>query len=69
MINKGVLLETLENAKAENALIVYTLVDEELCSIVERYCEREGLSCIDLMTDILREISKRTGRKPKEKLV
>ncbi|HEL2894709.1 pyruvate, water dikinase regulatory protein [Clostridioides difficile] len=65
MINKGVLLETLENAKAENALIVYTLVDEELCSIVERYCEREGLSCIDLMTDILREISKITGRKPK----
>ncbi|WP_334299190.1 hypothetical protein [Clostridioides difficile] len=31
--------------------------------MVERYCEREGLSCIDLMTDILREISKRTGRK------
>lgn len=68
MINKGVLFEILENVKVENVLIVYILVDEELCSIVERYCEREGFSCIDLMIDILREISKRIGRKFKREV-
>ncbi|WP_185748281.1 pyruvate, water dikinase regulatory protein [Metaclostridioides mangenotii] len=59
------LIETLHSAKEENALIVYTLVDEGMCKAVEDYCGAEGLSCTDLMSGLLNSISDRTNKKPK----
>lgn len=63
--DEKILIEALHSAKDENALIVYTLVDEGMCKTVEEYCDAEGLSCTDLMSGLLNSISDRTNRKPK----
>ena len=62
---KGMLLDILENAKKENAIVVYTLVEDEMCEIITEFSEREGISSIDLMSDMLKKISSRLEKKPK----
>lgn len=65
VVDKKFLTEVLSSAKNESAIVVYTLVDESLLNATKEYCENEGLSHIDLMTPILREIGKKTDLKPK----
>lgn len=65
VIDKKFLLDILNSGKNESAIIVYTLVDEILLNTTKRFCEEEGLSHIDLMTPILREIANKTNIKPK----
>ncbi len=65
IVDEKHLLEILNSGKNENAILVYTLVDEKLLSITERFCQEEGLSHIDLMTPLLREISNKTNINPK----
>ena len=59
------LMEVLESGKSEEAIIVYTLVSENLLNITKEFCEKENLSHIDLMTPLLKQISKKTGKSPK----
>ena len=59
------LKDILNDAKNENAIVVYTLVDENLINITNKFCKDIGLSHMDLMTPLLREISKKTNVKPK----
>lgn len=59
------LMEVLESGKNEEAIIVYTLVSENLLNITKEFCEKEDLSHIDLMTPLLKQISKKTGKSPK----
>ena len=63
--NKEVLLEILESAKNENAIIVYTLVSENLGDIVEEFCANENLHCVDLMSQILNILAEKIGESPK----
>ncbi|MGL5327915.1 MAG: pyruvate, water dikinase regulatory protein [Peptostreptococcaceae bacterium] len=63
--DKKFLMEILNGAKNEDAIIVYTLVNEELSIMTKEYCEKEGLSNIDLMSQILIEMTKKTNKKPK----
>lgn len=63
--NKEVLLEILESAKNENAIIVYTLVSENLGDIVEDFCSKENLHCVDLMSQILNILTEKIGESPK----
>lgn len=56
--------DILDSAKSENAIVVYTLVEEDLCSEIERYCGEFNLQCVDLMTDLLKKIQARTNKKP-----
>ncbi|MCR8746603.1 pyruvate, water dikinase regulatory protein [Romboutsia lituseburensis] len=65
VIDSKFLLEILNSGKNENAIIVYTLVDENLLNITKSFCEEEGLSHVDLMTPLLREITNKTNTKPK----
>ncbi len=65
IVDEKHLLEILNSGKNENAIVVYTLVDDKLLSITERFCQEEGLSHIDLMTPLLREISNKTNINPK----
>ena len=62
---KEMLLDILENAKKEDAIVVYTLVEDEMCEIITEFSEREGISSIDLMSDMLKKISSRLEKKPK----
>jgi [pyruvate, water dikinase]-phosphate phosphotransferase / [pyruvate, water dikinase] kinase len=57
--------EILKSAKSEGALVVYTLVEKELLTFTEEFCNRENLNCVDLMTPLLREIANKIGVKPK----
>ncbi|MGL5312893.1 MAG: pyruvate, water dikinase regulatory protein [Peptostreptococcaceae bacterium] len=59
------LIEILNSGKSENAIIVYTLVDENLLHTTKNFCEEESLSNIDLMTPLLKEIAIKTNTKPK----
>lgn len=63
--NKEILLEILESAKKENAIIVYTLVSENLGEIVEEFCSKENLHCVDLMSQILNILTDKIGEQPK----
>ena len=65
VVDDKCLIEILENGKTEQALIVYTLVSENLLNITNEFCDKENLSYIDLMTPLLNQISKKTGIKPK----
>lgn len=60
VVDSNFLLEVLTSAKNENAIIVYTLVDEKLLNTAKEYCESENLNHIDLMTPILDAIAKKT---------
>lgn len=59
------LLDILNSGKNEQAIIVYTLVDEDLSSFTKEYCEKENLSKVDLMSPLLNEIASKTKLKPK----
>ncbi len=65
VMDENFLLEILEGGKNEDAIIVYTLVDENLLNVTKKFCEKENLSNIDLMTPILKEIANKTQMKPK----
>ena len=65
VVDKKFLMEILNSGKNEDAIIIYTLVDESLSTLTKEYCENEGLSNIDLMSPILSEIAKKTDRKPR----
>ncbi|CEH33213.1 MAG: pyruvate, water dikinase regulatory protein [Clostridium sp.] len=65
VVDSKFLLEILNSGKNENAIIVYTLVDENLLNTTKSFCEEEGLSHVDLMTPLLREITNKTNIKPK----
>ncbi|MGL5346497.1 MAG: pyruvate, water dikinase regulatory protein [Peptostreptococcaceae bacterium] len=59
------LIEILNSGKNENAIIVYTLVDENLLNTTKMFCENEKLSNVDLMTPLLKEIALKTNKTPK----
>ena len=62
---KETLMEILESAKNENSIIVYTLVSENLGDIVEDFCAKENLHCVDLMSQIVNILSEKIGTPPK----
>ena len=59
------LIEILESGKNEGAIIVYTLVSENLLNIAKDFCSKEELSHVDLMTPLINQISKKVGTKPR----
>ncbi len=59
------LIEVLKSGKNEGAIIVYTLVSENLLNITKNFCDKEELSHVDLMTPLLDQISKKVGVKTK----
>ncbi len=63
--DKEVLLEILESAKKENAIVVYTLVSENLGDIVKDFCKKENLHSVDLISQILDILSDKIGKSPK----
>lgn len=65
VVEKSFLEEILNGAKSENAIVIYTLVEESLLNFTKEFCENEKLSHVDLMTPILNEITSKIGEKPK----
>ena len=65
VVDKKFLMEILNSGKNEDAIIMYTLVDESLSTLTREFCQNECLSNIDLMSPILSEIAKKTDKKPR----
>lgn len=65
VVEVNFLEEILKSAKEESAIVVYTLVEKELLVFTEDYCSKENLSCVDLMTPILKQIASKIGVKPR----
>lgn len=65
VVEVNFLEEILKSAKEENAIVIYTLVEQELLEFTEKYCKKENLSCVDLMTPILKQITNKIGVTPK----
>ncbi|GAA0698610.1 pyruvate, water dikinase regulatory protein [Paraclostridium ghonii] len=65
VVEVNFLEEILKSAKEESAIVVYTLVEKELLVFTEDYCSKENLSCVDLMTPILKQIASKIGVNPR----
>lgn len=59
----------LNKAKREAAIIVHTFVDPELSTFVNNYCQENGLSVIDALSDVIQKFSQKAGEKPDRKSV
>ncbi len=57
----------LNKAKREAAIIVHTFVDPELSTFVNNYCQENGLSVIDALSDVIQKFSQKAGEKPLQK--
>lgn len=64
---EGLLLDILRKAKQENAMVVHTLVIDDLSSTVNQFCEEQDLFCFDMLNPVVREIQRRTGEIPTKK--
>ncbi len=61
---KQELLIALEEAKLVNAIIIQTLISEELVHISNEFCQKNKLFYFDALSNVVDEISERTGIKP-----
>jgi regulator of PEP synthase PpsR (kinase-PPPase family) len=58
--------EALDEALAQGALVVYTIVNRELAQLVHNECDGLGLASLDLLTPLLMKMAQHVGRSPGE---
>jgi len=63
---KNQVYESLDEALAKSALVVYTIVNRELAQLTHDECDSFGLISIDLLTPLLMKVAHFVGRSPKE---
>lgn len=61
------LLDALENAKKQQAIVIYTLISEDLVKVAKSFCEEHELFHQDLLSPVVNEIALRTNTKPSRK--
>lgn len=62
--DEEMLLKALEDAKEENAMVLHTLINEELVTVANEFCEQNGLFNFDVLTPVVGEIERRSGVAP-----
>lgn len=62
--SKETLLKALKDAKKENAMILTTMINEELVQVMRDFCDESDLFYFDVLTPPVLEIEKRSGVKP-----
>lgn len=58
------LVEALEQAKACNAIIIHTMISPEFVQFANQYCQENDLFCMDILSPVVNELSKRSGIDP-----
>lgn len=58
------LMKALNDAKAENGMIIYTLIDPTLSKIAKDFCDNEDLFTMDLLNPVVSEIGRRAHLEP-----
>jgi [pyruvate, water dikinase]-phosphate phosphotransferase / [pyruvate, water dikinase] kinase len=64
VLDEETLKTILEEAREEQSIIIYTLVEKYLSNIVEDFCQDYEIPCIDLLNPLLNAIAYRTNMKP-----
>lgn len=64
VLDTSYLKKILTQAKDDNSIIIYTLVEQELSQLVNSYCQEQEIPFIDLLTPLLNAIAFRTNLKP-----
>lgn len=62
--DKASLLEILNDAKKENALVAITLVDKSLVACVKKFSDTHDLAYVDFMSPLMHLIEERSGEQP-----
>lgn len=65
VLDEDFLKDILQTAVMEQALLVHTLVEVDLLSIIDHYKQEYGLLTIDILGPTMKEIMKITGKQPK----
>lgn len=63
---KNAIYEVLDEALANQGLVVYTIVNREMAQMVHDECSSLGIPCMDLITPLLMKFSEFLGRDPGE---
>lgn len=61
---KNDLMIALEEAKNVNAIVIQTLISEDLVKISNEFCQKNNLFYFDALSPVVDEISQRTGVEP-----
>lgn len=61
---KDALIKALVDAKGHNAMILHTIISQDLVRIVDDFCEASGLFRFDVLTPPVLEVQRRTGIEP-----
>lgn len=61
---KELLINALSDAKKKNAIILHTLINEELVELTHQFCRDGNLYHFDVLTPPVSEVEKRTGIAP-----
>ncbi|MFL2100536.1 pyruvate, water dikinase regulatory protein [Desemzia sp. FAM 24101] len=61
------LISILEKAQRQNAMVLHTLVSDNLSQIAQEYCSKNAIFCVDLLSPVIREIQNRSGIQPLHK--
>lgn len=62
--NKNLLMDLLEKAKEVNALVMYSMVNQDLVDYAKSYCEDNNISYIDLLSNIIGQMAEKAGIEP-----
>ncbi|MCC5889343.1 MAG: kinase/pyrophosphorylase [Alkalibacterium sp.] len=57
----------LERAKNLNAIVLHTFVNPDFVELIENYCLKEDLSCFDVITPLINELTLRSNVLPTHK--
>ncbi|MEK6189497.1 MAG: kinase/pyrophosphorylase [Carnobacterium alterfunditum] len=61
------LISILEKAISDNAIVLHTLVNEDLNKTAQLFCKEHGLVCFDPLSPIISELEKRSELPPMQK--
>lgn len=59
--DKEVLIKGLAEAKKHDAMILFTMINEELSTLISDFCEESGLFSFDVLSSTISEIERRGG--------
>ncbi|MBY5035270.1 kinase/pyrophosphorylase [Streptococcus gallolyticus] len=62
--SRSQMAEVLLEVKNQGAMMIFSLVNEELAAYARDYCVARGIHAIDLMTHLLQQMACYTGQKP-----
>lgn len=55
------LISILEKAQRDNAIVIHTLVSNNLSEVAQKFCHENQVFCMDLLNPVIQELQNRSG--------